>query len=79
MHIKYCLLFVSLLSLHGSLLAQPVDGYWEGYISHLGQRWKVGVEFQTEKLESEVLVDFIEISGYQRVFSLKHEGERAVF
>lgn len=69
------LLLLSVLAPHVGD-AQAISGYWEGWITHLGKKWSIGVEFRKD---NSVWVDFIDIGGYHRVFVRKQESEGIYF
>lgn len=55
--------------------AQAVSGYWEGTITHLNKNWKIGVEFETDGNDLKAYVDFIDIGGYHRLFTVTQKNE----
>lgn len=61
--------------------ATPTDlsGYWEGQISYQEKKWNVGIEIsRTASGSHTVLVDFLEIGAYNRLFTLHQPNDSAI-
>lgn len=72
--------FLLLILLPVFCAAKPIKGYWEGYITHQQQRWLIAAEFETgPRNESVAYVDFIEVGGYRRLFSLTQKNNSIRF
>lgn len=54
--------------------SKPVAGYYKGIISHQNKTWHIAVTFNEK-----AVVDFIEISGFNRLFELNIEGDKIHF
>lgn len=51
--------------------AQVASAYYEGNITHKNKKWRTGVEFVIINGEQKALVDFIDVGGYNRMFSVE--------
>lgn len=72
--------FISTLVIIAPCLGKPVSGYWEGRITHSGQHWQIAVEFDSVISGTPgAFVDFIEVGGYRRQFTLLQRGDSIFF
>lgn len=52
-----------------------LEGYWEGEITREGKTWRTNLDVARSGENLKALVDFVDIDGYGREFSVKQNGE----
>jgi pimeloyl-ACP methyl ester carboxylesterase len=63
-------LLTSLTVFFIGLQAFAQEGYWVGNITSKDKIWKVAIDFEKSLGETKAIVDFIDVNGYKRVFSI---------
>lgn len=52
-----------------------IEGYWEGEIKREGKTWRTNLDVKKDGETLKALVDFVDIEGYGREFSVKQTGD----
>lgn len=69
------LLIFAFYSLASAQNAGQLEGYWQGEIIREGKTWRINLDVTKINENYKAFIDFVDIDGYGREFSVKQNGE----